>query len=108
MLNEQMTPEMLADTLALERLTKDPELWGAIQRLFRRTNDDLISKWSADEEKKISRQYVKGGRDVLAMLHENIERSAALSVEYKETEKEARNSLRSIAEDGMGSGDLAI
>ena len=83
----------------------DEELWPALQRLVRRMRDDVTDKFRRD--KNLGREWLDAGIDALAQVIPNVEQTALDAAAALEEERQAREVARSVAEDGVGSGDFA-
>ena len=100
-----LSREQIEDAQALRRLLNDKPMYQAVERLVRRMNDDIVRRWSEDET--VKRQYVRGAREVLAAFLENLAETAVQLREHEEQEQDMAAATRSVAGDGLGSGDLA-
>ena len=103
-----LTEEQVQDGLAFARLKQDEQAWPALERLARKLHDDAIARWADDKSGEYGKKWLKGAREMASAIIPAIEQAARDSVENVESEKEAQVIARTTAEDGMGSGDLAI
>jgi len=111
MLSEnELTDEMVRDGLAFAELLKDERLWPAVKRLLTKLNEDAISRWEADKgpEREYSRKWLRGYREALGDVTLRIVDTSNLAANHLTAAKEAEAVTRSVPDDGMGSGDLAI
>ena len=99
-----LSSEEIKDAQALKRLLADKDMHGAVERLIHRLNNDIIRRWSEDET--IKRQYVRGAREMLVLVLDNIRESVERLAEHEESEQDLLMARR-VSEDGFGSGDLA-
>jgi hypothetical protein len=98
--------EALQDGRALGKIRADEAQWAALERLVRRLDDDAIRKWTDGEN--VKKQWLRGAREMVAALLPAIEQAVDKATAIEEREKQAVEGLRSVAETGGGSGDLAI
>lgn len=105
-----MTEEQMQDGIAFYRLLQDEKMATALERLCRRLNDDAIGRWEQDKTptKDYSKKWLKGSREMAGCFIPAIKQMADDSIAEQEAAKEAQVQIRSSADDGMGSGDLAI
>jgi hypothetical protein len=101
------------DGLALNRALHDNEdLLPALVAIAKRMNDDAIAKWTAaesrDGENPYSKKWLRGYREAAADFVPNIQQRIQDAVSELESRQDERRLLKSRAEDGIGSGDLAI
>ena len=110
MQNELDLPdEMVREGLALRRLTADEEVWPALQRLLRDMNAGAISLWESDDKDgKYGKKWLRGYRQCLVDLAARIEEKAKLSENHVEAKKLTADAARSMVDEGMGAGDIAI
>ena len=109
MLNEhELTPEMVEDGIAMRRLMSDERQWAALSRILAKMNADAISRWERDESGSYSKKWLRGYREAATDLSVIIESTALNAESHVHAAVEAEKVTRSIAEDGLGSGDLAI
>ena len=108
MIEQKLTDEQVQDGLAFARLKQDEKAWPAIERLVRRLHDDAIARWADDKSGDYGKKWLKGSREMAAAIIPAIEGLAQDAIKSVESEKEAQVIARTTAEDGMGSGDLAI
>ena len=106
MLSEQLSEERVKDGFALSRIKDDEQAWAALGRLVLRMNADVIDQWSRD--KTIKRSYVDGARSSLGAILPAILQMIEDSQTVAEEQKHSLTIVRSSADDGVGSGDLAI
>lgn len=100
-----LSKDEIEDARALRRLLQDKALYPALERLILRMELDLVRRFTEDQA--IKRQYVRGGREALAQVLPNIKETAERLREHEEAEQDLARSVRSVTEDGLGSGDLA-
>lgn len=83
----------------------DEELWPALQRLVKRIREDATETFAGDPNLK--RAWLKGALDSCGFFLANIAQTAEDAQKTLEEERQAREVARSVAEDGVGSGDFA-
>jgi hypothetical protein len=102
-----LTDEQIQDGLAFARLVADDRTWPALQRLVARFNDSAIAKWEQDDKDQFTKKWLRGYRecagDVLPAVVQLAQDAQAAVQAAKDLER-----VEKFAEDGMGSGDLAI
>ena len=105
-----MTDEQMQDGIAFYRLLQDEKMAAALERLCRRLNDDAIGRWEQDKTptKDFSKKWLKGSREMAGCFIPAIKQMAEDAIAEQDAAKEAQVQVRSSADDGMGSGDLAI
>ena len=103
MISEQVTDEEYGDSLAFRRMHEDEAMWSALTRLVGRIDLDLIQQWTDDQTGERSKKWLKGAREMcggfLPRISEMIQIAEAV-IEEKV--------IRSPAEEGGGSGDIAL
>jgi hypothetical protein len=108
LLKEQISEREYKDGRAFRRLREDEDIMPALERLLRRLDDDLIQGWTDDETGQKTKKWLKGAREslraVIPAMDEMVRNAEDVIAERKELEETAR----SKADDGLGSGDLAI
>lgn len=101
-----MAEQAVLDGLALGRLRADEDAWAALERVVRQLHDDAVTKWSNDDT--VKKAWLRGAREVAGSIIPAIEQRILDAQGVVAEEREAKIELRTYAEDGVGSGDLAI
>lgn len=104
MLSEQLTKQQREDGDALKKLTGDPVVWAALQRIEAKLKADILAKFAQDEGAK--RAWLKGSLESASAFLPAIEQAVADAGAADVEEEQERKILRGEA-DG-GSADLAI
>ena len=109
MLNELDLPdELVKDGLAFGHLMDDERTWGAFIRLLAQFNADAISRWEADDSDRYSKKWLRGYREALNDMSMRIAQRAEDAKAHVKAKVEGERLARVVADDGKGSGDLAI
>jgi len=109
MLSEnELSDEMFKDGRACAELMADERLWPAVLRLLKAMNEDAISRWEADKTDEYSKKWLRGYREALGDVSLRIVESSQRAATHLAAVKDAELVTRSMSDDGMGSGDLAI
>jgi hypothetical protein len=108
LLSEQLDEQAKKDCFALKRMREDEQVWGALQRIVAVTEKDIIRQWTDDTTGQKSKKWLKGSLDTLRAFLPAIEQKVQDAMQVVEENVEAAAMTRSRADDGHGSGDLAI
>lgn len=108
MILEQLPDQDYKDGLAFRRMREDSDTWGALERLVKRMSDDTIRKWTDDTTGQLSKKWLKGARDMCEAFIPVMVQMIADSESAIEETKDLEKTARSRADDGLGSGDIAI
>lgn len=106
MLLEQMTERDIEDGVVLGRLMEHEDFWPAFQRVLKMLEDDAIGQFCNDDKK--GKKWLTGARDMLQSVIPAIASRAQDAETAIQERKEQQEVTRSRADDGMGSGDLAL
>ena len=109
MLNEhQLEDELVQDGLAFARMMADERLWPALKRMLNRMNDDAIGMWERDDTEQHTKKWLRGYREAVGGVEGKITQIAELAKSHVIAAQEAEKIVRSVSDDGIGSGDLSI
>jgi len=109
MVSDKLSDEQRQDGLAFARLIQDEKTWPALERLVRRLHDDAIQKWADSKDgDQYTKKWLRGAREMAGGFLPAVQQLAQDAIQSIEAEKEAQVIARTTAEDGLGSGDLAI
>lgn len=106
MLDEQMSEEDIEEGLTLGSLMDHEHYWPALQRIVKFLEDDAVGQFCDDDKK--GKKWLKGARDTARAIIPAIVNRAQDAQTAIEERKEATEAIRSRADDGTGSGDLAL
>ena len=109
MIQEQVSDQQYEDGLALLRLVdKHPEAWDAIERLAERLSNDLIHQWSSDDSGKYTKKWLRGAREANDALVPALRAMMDATRDSISERKDLEVAGKLPAEDGQGTGDLAL
>lgn len=98
--------EQVQDGLAFARLMADERVWPALQRLLAKLKEDAIVQFT-DEREGATKKWLKGYRQCLDDLQARMVDSTNLATNHVENKKLVSDAARSMADEGMGVGDIA-
>jgi hypothetical protein len=105
---DQIGDQAYKDGLALRRVREDEDAWAAMGRLIQRLHDDLIQQWTDDTTGARSKKWLKGARETCDAFIPAMEQTIRNAEDVIQEKKDLESASRSRADDGVGSGDLAI
>ena len=103
---EQMTEQEVEEGLILRRLIEHEDYGPALERLAKKLEEDAVGQFCDDESK--GKKWLKGARETARAIIPAIKTRAEAAGTVLEERKEQAASVRSGADDGMGSGDVAL
>ena len=106
LLSDQLTPEQMRDAEALGRICEDTEAWKAMERLIARIQNDGIDRWASDDA--LGKKWLRGFREALSAVMPAIAQASADVKQVEDEEKHVRAVVVPKADDGQGTGDLAL
>lgn len=101
-----MSEKDIDEGLVLRRLMEHEEYWPALEKVAKMLADDAVRQFCDDDKK--GKKWLTGARETANAIIPAIVARAEAAVTALEERKELEESLRSVGDDGTGSGDLAL